>query len=150
MGAGNFYQSRKKAHNKRERTIEATSRAVKAAKKKLKKDMSEAEEIAKIEKMRKIYWFEKFYWFISSDNYLIIGGHDMQQNEIIFKKYLDINRDLYVHANIHGAATVAIKNPTGNPVPQRTINEAGCFAACRSRAWENKVGVETYWVYGYQ
>ena len=33
--------------------------------------------------------FEKFYWFISSENYLVIGGRDQQQNELIVKKYLN-------------------------------------------------------------
>lgn len=32
--------------------------------------------------------FEKFYWFISSENYLVIGGRDQQQNELIVKRYL--------------------------------------------------------------
>ena len=33
--------------------------------------------------------FEKFYWFISSENYLVIGGRDQQQNELVVKKYLN-------------------------------------------------------------
>lgn len=32
--------------------------------------------------------FEKFLWFISSENYIVIGGRDQQQNEIVVKKYL--------------------------------------------------------------
>lgn len=36
--------------------------------------------------------FEKFLWFISSENYLIIGGRDQQQNEIIVKRYLTTGR----------------------------------------------------------
>ncbi len=32
--------------------------------------------------------FEKFYWFISSENYLVIGGRDQQQNELIVKRHL--------------------------------------------------------------
>ena len=36
-----------------------------------------------------LHRFEKFYWFISSDNYLIIGGRDQQQNELVVKKYLN-------------------------------------------------------------
>ena len=32
--------------------------------------------------------FEKFFWFISSENYLIIGGRDQQQNELIVKRHL--------------------------------------------------------------
>ncbi len=45
--------------------------------------------------------FEKFYWFISSENYMVIGGRDQQQNEIVVKKYLKTG-DLYVHADLHG------------------------------------------------
>ena len=36
--------------------------------------------------------FEKFFWFISSENYLVIGRRDQQQNELIVKKYLDEGR----------------------------------------------------------
>ena len=32
--------------------------------------------------------FEKFLWFITSENYLVIGGRDQQQNEMIVKRYL--------------------------------------------------------------
>ena len=32
--------------------------------------------------------FEKFLWFISSENYLVIGGRDTQQNELIVKRHL--------------------------------------------------------------
>ena len=41
--------------------------------------------------------FEKFYWFISSENYLVIGGRDQQQNEIIVKKYLKAGMSCIVH-----------------------------------------------------
>ncbi|KAK2500498.1 hypothetical protein MC885_008931 [Smutsia gigantea] len=54
--------------------------------------------------------FEKFLWFISSENYLIIGGRDQQQNEIIVKRYLTTG-DIYVHADLHGATSCVIKNP---------------------------------------
>ena len=36
-----------------------------------------------------LFRFEKFYWFISSENYLVIGGRDQQQNELVVKKYLN-------------------------------------------------------------
>lgn len=35
-----------------------------------------------------LYRFEKFFWFISSENYVVIGGRDQQQNEMIVKRYL--------------------------------------------------------------
>eukprot|EP00069_Balaena_mysticetus_P009018 bmy_06163T0 len=38
--------------------------------------------------------FEKFLWFISSENYLIIGGRDQQQNEIIVKRYLTPDKSI--------------------------------------------------------
>lgn len=94
---------------------------------------------------QKLYWcladtfrFEKFFWFISSENYLVIGGRDQQQNELVVKKYLDDGKshklpcssrrnvvdvhacvhsgDLYVHADLHGATSVVIKNPSGMEV----------------------------------
>lgn len=57
-------------------------------------------------------WFEKFNWFISSENYLVIAGRDGQQNEILVRRYLR-SGDVYVHADIHGATSIIIKNPTG-------------------------------------
>lgn len=39
-----------------------------------------------------------------------------------------------------------IKNPSGNPVPPKTLNEAGCMAVCYSVAWEAKVLTNAYWV----
>jgi predicted ribosome quality control (RQC) complex YloA/Tae2 family protein len=62
---------------------------MKSAEKKTKQTLKEAAVITRITKVRKVHWFEKFYWFISSENYLIIGGRDQQQNELIVKKYLD-------------------------------------------------------------
>ncbi len=63
--------------------------------------------------------FEKFLWFISSENYLVIGGRDQQQNELVVKRHMRPG-DLYVHADLHGASSCIIKNPSGNfhlPLP---------------------------------
>lgn len=38
--------------------------------------------------------------------------------------------DIYVHADIHGASSVVIKNPSGQAVPPKTLNEAGTMAIC--------------------
>jgi predicted ribosome quality control (RQC) complex YloA/Tae2 family protein len=74
---------------------------------------------AQMQHIRKILWFEKFYWFISTENYLILSGRDAQQNEILFKKYLK-KGDIYIHADIHGASTCIIKNPTGGGLAKQT------------------------------
>ena len=89
--------------------------------------------------------FEKFLWFISSENYLVIGGRDQQQNELLVKRYFTSN-DLYVHADLHGASSVIVKNPTGAPVPPKTLNEAGTMAICNSAAWDAKVVTSAWWV----
>ncbi|GFO00472.1 nuclear export mediator factor nemf, partial [Plakobranchus ocellatus] len=90
--------------------------------------------------------FEKFLWFISSENYLVIGGRDQQQNEMVVKKYLHAG-DLYVHADLHGASSCIVKNPGGDPVPPKTLNEAGTMAICNSAAWDSKVVTSAWWVY---
>ncbi|CAF0710373.1 unnamed protein product, partial [Brachionus calyciflorus] len=140
-----FYESKKHSIIKEQKTIDAGDKALKSAEKKTIELLKQASKIKTIGKSRKQYWFEKFYWFISSENYLIIGGRDQQQNEIVVKKYLKPG-DLYVHADVQGASSVVIKNPSGNPVPPKTINEAGCMAVCYSVAWEAKVLTSAYWV----
>lgn len=52
-----------------------------------------------------------------------------------------------MHADLNGASSVVIKNPTGAPVPPKTLNEAGSMAVCYSVAWEAKVLANAYWVY---
>ena len=47
--------------------------------------------------------------------------------------------DVYVHADLHGAATVVVKNSSALPVPPKTLTEAGQFAVCFSAAWDSKV-----------
>ncbi|KAJ8308820.1 hypothetical protein KUTeg_013694 [Tegillarca granosa] len=69
--------------------------------------------------------FEKFLWFISSENFLVIGGRDQQQNELIVKRYLK----------------------PGDPIPPKTLNEAGTMAICNSAAWDAKVITSAWWVH---
>ena len=90
--------------------------------------MKEVATIASIRKARKVLWFEKFYWFISSDNYLVVGGRDRQQNELLVKRYMK-SGDVYVHADLHGASSVIVKNSSAsNVIPPRTLQEAGLMA----------------------
>ncbi|VDN18753.1 unnamed protein product [Gongylonema pulchrum] len=92
-------------------------------------------------------WFEKFLWFVSSENYLVIGGRDAQQNELLVKRYLRPG-DVYVHADLRGASSVVIRNKMGGgEIPPKTLNEAGTMAVCYSSAWEAKVSDRAWWVY---
>ncbi|XP_008828083.1 nuclear export mediator factor NEMF [Nannospalax galili] len=147
--AKKYYDHKRYAAKKTQKTVEAAEKAFKSAEKKTKQTLKEVQTVTSIQKARKVYWFEKFLWFISSENYLIIGGRDQQQNEMIVKRYLTPG-DIYVHADLHGATSCVIKNPTGEPIPPRTLTEAGTMALCYSAAWDARVITSAWWVYHHQ
>nr|CAB3264294.1 nuclear export mediator factor NEMF [Phallusia mammillata] len=143
--AQRYYNMKRQALKKEQRTVDASTKAFKSAEKKTKQTLKEAAAVQNIQKARKVFWFEKFLWFVSSENYLVIGGRDAQQNEILVKKYLNAG-DVYVHADLHGATSSIIKNPSGAPIPPKTLNEAGTMAICHSAAWDAKVVTSAWWV----
>lgn len=90
-------------------------------------------------------WYEKFRWFISSEGFLVLGGRDATSNEVLVKRHMD-SRDLFIHAEIHGAPAVVIKTQ-GKEVPEATLQEAFDFAASYSKAWKHSLyGLDVYWV----
>ena len=95
---------------------------------------------------KNLKWYEKLRWFISSDNVLVIGGRDANTNESVVKKYLD-NNDIYLHADIHGATSIAIKLE-GNEVNENTLKESASFAASFSSAWSKGFSTQdVFWVH---
>uniref|UniRef100_A0A8C5AQI2 Ribosome quality control complex subunit NEMF n=1 Tax=Gadus morhua TaxID=8049 RepID=A0A8C5AQI2_GADMO len=147
--AKKYYDHKRTAAKKEQKTVEAAEKAFKSAEKKTKKTLKEVQTVTTIQKARKVYWFEKFLWFISSENYLVIAGRDQQQNEMIVKRYLRAG-DIYVHADLHGATSCVIKNPSGIPIPPRSLTEAGTMAVCYSAAWDAKVITSAWWVHHHQ
>lgn len=147
--AKKYYDSKRSAEKKEQKTIEAADKAMKSAEKKTQQTLKEVQTVTTIQKARKVYWFEKFLWFVSSENYLVIAGRDQQQNEMIVKRYLRAG-DIYVHADLHGATSCVIKNPSGNPIPPRTLTEAGTMAVCYSAAWDAKIVTSAWWVHHHQ
>ncbi|KFV66627.1 Nuclear export mediator factor Nemf, partial [Dryobates pubescens] len=146
--AKKYYDHKRHAAKKTQKTVEAAEKAFKSAEKKTKQTLREVQTVSTIQKARKVYWqvqFEKFLWFISSENYLIIAGRDQQQNELIVKRYLKPG-DIYVHADLHGATSCVVKNPSGEPIPPRTLTEAGTMALCYSAAWDARVVTSAWWV----
>uniref|UniRef100_A0A0N5B4N9 NFACT-R_1 domain-containing protein n=1 Tax=Strongyloides papillosus TaxID=174720 RepID=A0A0N5B4N9_STREA len=141
-----YYIDKKLAAAKETKTIQASEKAIKSAHVKAQQTLSQVKANVEVLRSKKSYWFEKFYWFISSENYLVVGGRDAQQNELIVKRYLRPS-DIYVHADLHGASSVVIRNPfNGKDVPPKTLNEAGTMAICYSAAWEAKVISNAWWV----
>uniref|UniRef100_A0A182NR80 NFACT RNA-binding domain-containing protein n=1 Tax=Anopheles dirus TaxID=7168 RepID=A0A182NR80_9DIPT len=147
--ARRYYDQRRFAARKEQKTIESSSKALKNAERKTIQTLKDVRTQTTISKVRKVYWFEKFYWFVSSENYLVIGGRDQQQNELIVKRYMRPT-DIYVHAEIQGASSVIIKNPAGGEIPPKTLLEAGTMAISYSVAWDAKVVTSAYWVHSEQ
>ncbi|KAH8358670.1 hypothetical protein KR093_001675 [Drosophila rubida] len=143
--ARRYYDLKRSAAQKEKKTIDASQKALKSAERKTQQTLKEVRTISNIAKARKVFWFEKFYWFVSSENYLVIGGRDAQQNELIVKRYMR-PKDIYVHADIQGASSVIIRNITGGEIPPKTLLEAGTMAISYSVAWDAKVVTNAYWV----
>ena len=80
----------------------------------------------------KHFWFEVFKWFITSQGKLVIAGRDTHSNDSIVKKHLK-DPDVYVHADIHGAPSVILKD--GLKAAPEDLREACWFALAQSKAW---------------
>ncbi|NHJ33721.1 MAG: fibronectin-binding domain-containing protein [Asgard group archaeon] len=143
--ANEMYKRAKKAESK----APGTQKKIDEFTEKIKKLELGIEELAQKEKIlierRKRDWYEKFHWFRSTDGFLVLAGKDLRTNNELVKKYLEQD-DLFLHAEIHGAAVVIIKSE-GKPIPESTINEAAIFSVTYSKAWKDRMSTEnTYWV----
>ena len=146
--AESYYEKAKKAKRKTKGAqiaIENTKKQLEEIK--AKKDIA-MENIAVPKKRVKknLKWYEKLRWFLSSDGHLVIGGRDANSNENVVKKYLDKN-DVYLHADIHGASSIAIKL-NGDELNDKLIKESGEFAASFSSAWSmGFTSQDVFWVH---
>ena len=68
--ARKYYDQKRSAAKKQQKTLESQGKAFKSAEKKTKQTLKDMKTIVNISKARKVFWFEKFFWFISSENYL--------------------------------------------------------------------------------
>lgn len=76
----------------------------------------------------------------------MIAGRDAQQNELVVKRYMK-HGDVYVHGDLHGAASVVVKNnDPSREIPPRTLEEAATMAVCHSSAWDAKIVARSWWV----
>lgn len=147
---------------KSQKTLEASTKALKAAEASAQRQLADAQKKSNlttiVQVARKPLWFEKFHWFITSDNYLVLGGRDAHQNEILVKRYLRPG-DAYLHADVHGAASCILrakrrrrKDGRTEPIPlaDQALREAGNFTICRSSAWASKMVTSSWWVESHQ
>jgi predicted ribosome quality control (RQC) complex YloA/Tae2 family protein len=147
---------------KSQKTIEASAKALEAAEENAKRQLMEVQKKTSsvtVQAKRKPLWFEKFNWFVTTDNYLVLGGRDAQQNEVLVKRYLRPG-DAYLHADVHGAASCILRakrrrDPkTGKTIPiplsGQALREAGNFTICRSSAWSSRMVTSAWWVESHQ
>ena len=146
--AENYYEKAKKAKRKSKGALIAIENTKKQLEEiKAKKDVA-MENISTPKKRVKknLKWYEKLRWFLSSDNILVVGGRDANSNENVVKKYLDPN-DIYLHADIHGASSTAIKL-NGEELNDNVLKESGEFAASFSSAWSlGFTSQDVFWVH---
>jgi predicted ribosome quality control (RQC) complex YloA/Tae2 family protein len=95
--AGEYYDQKRSAAVKEQKTLESSSKALKSTERKVAQELKKGlkQEKAVLRPVRQQMWFEKFTWFFSSDGYLVLSGRDAQQSEILYKRYLrkgDVSR----------------------------------------------------------
>ena len=148
---------------------EGARKALQKTENEQKKISSKAEKerikgkVSSVRRTRK-FWFERYRWGIVGPGRFIVGGRDARGNDAVVKKHLSTG-DLYFHADLHGAASCALKRVdglelsrnddvasqgvsdftivqsiAGAPEDLRMLSEeekeeAAALAACWSRAW---------------
>uniref|UniRef100_M4B7J3 Ribosome quality control complex subunit 2 n=1 Tax=Hyaloperonospora arabidopsidis (strain Emoy2) TaxID=559515 RepID=M4B7J3_HYAAE len=157
--AREIYAKKKKAGAKAIKATEATDKAIALAEKNTLKTLEKQQTKRNvIYQRRKTLWFEKFHWFLTNEKYLVVAGKDAHQNEQLVKRYLR-KGDVYVHADLHGAATCIVRNRAiaknretqeFPPIAVATLEQAGCMSVCRSNAWSSQVIAGAYWVHADQ
>lgn len=143
MNAEQFFGRSKEATQK----LEGLKVAVSDTEKKIanaRAGLSKVKQVVIARSMKK-EWFEKFRWTYSTQGFLMIGGRDATQNEVLFKKHLG-QSDIFAHADLPGGSVVIVKSG-GNTIPDETKLEAVSFAVSFSKSWKGRVGVaDGYWV----
>ncbi|WP_336327173.1 ribosome rescue protein RqcH [Halovenus sp. HT40] len=98
-------------------------------------------------------WYEDFRWFHTSDDFLVIGGRNADENEEIVKKYLS-RGDLFFHTQAHGGPATVLK-ATGPSeayddsieIPDRSKEQAAQFAVSYSSIWkDSRFSADAYMV----
>ncbi|KAF3480336.1 serologically defined colon cancer antigen 1 [Arthroderma uncinatum] len=152
--ARQYYDEKKIAAVKEEKTLQASTKAIKSTEKKVNANLKHAlkQEKPVLRRTRTPAWFEKFFFFISSDGYLVIGGRDPQQGEILFQRYLR-KGDIYVHTDLEGGVPLIVKNKPetpDDPIPPNTISQASTYSVASSKAWDTKAAMGGWWVHAAQ
>ncbi|KAL3480705.1 telomere recombination-domain-containing protein [Aspergillus californicus] len=148
--ATQYYDQKRVAASKAEKTEQSSSKALKSHEKKVKDDLKRnlKQEKQVLRQARNHFWFEKFLFFISSEGYLILGGHDAMQSEMLYRRYLR-KGDVFINADLEGATPMIVKNKAGasiSSISPTTLSQAGNICVATSSAWDSKAVMSAYWV----
>ncbi|KAL4736428.1 hypothetical protein BDV11DRAFT_172956 [Aspergillus similis] len=148
--ASQYYEQKKVAAVKAEKTTQSSAKALKSHERKVKDDLKRnlKQEKQILRPSRKPFWFEKFLFFISSEGYLVLGGRDGMQSEMLYRRYLR-KGDVFVYADLEGATPMIVKNKPGalsSSISPTTLSQAGNLCVATSTAWDSKAIMSAYWV----
>ncbi|KAJ5750563.1 hypothetical protein N7533_007591 [Penicillium manginii] len=152
--ASQYYDQKKTASEKEQRTVQSSTKALKSHEKKVTADLKKGlkQEKAVLRQARVPFWFEKFVFFISSEGYLVLGARDAMQSEQLYRRYLN-KGDIFIHADLEGALPIVVKNRPGNPdapISPSTLSQAGTMCVSTSAAWDSKAVMSAWWVHANQ
>jgi len=141
----------KKARQKVLKTQQASVKVVKQAEKQAESKLKARawkQDAGKLKRQKSIpAWFQRFAWFVSSEGYLVVAPRDRGQTEQVLYGGVLRATDALVLCDATDAPPSVVRAKDGRLSPL-ALHEAGCFAACRSKAWENKDRAPAYWVPG--
>lgn len=148
--ATQYYEQKKVAAAKQQKTAQSSTKALKSHEKKVTQDLKRGlkQEKQVLHLSRNPFWFEKFLFFISSEGYLVLGGRDAMQSEMLYRRQLK-KGDIFVNADLQGATPMVVKNRLGAanaPIPPSTLSQAGNLCVSTSSAWDSKAVMPAYWV----
>jgi predicted ribosome quality control (RQC) complex YloA/Tae2 family protein len=141
----------KKARMKVAKTQEASVSVIKAAEKQADNKLKARawqQDASRLKKQKSTQaWFQRFAWFVSSEGYLIVAPRDKGQCEqVVFGGVLRPTDALVICEQNGPPTVVRARNGVLSPL---ALHEAGCFAACRSDAWQRRDRAPAYWVPGF-
>lgn len=76
--------------------------------------------------------YENFRWFFTSNNVLVVGGKNDEQNEIVLKDFLKPNYIL-MHTTAPGSPFMVIQSDRPSKLD---LEETAIFCACFSQQWK--------------
>jgi len=130
--ASDIYQQGKELNEKANRAKEALKESQEQLERRKKGfDKEMAARLGRVQPTKQ-FWFERYKWFFTTTGKMVISGRDAHTNDNIVKKHLK-DDDIYVHAEIHGAPSVILKN--GKDATPDDHREACLYALAQSKAW---------------